>query len=293
MKPTKKQHYISQYTLKRFLNSNGQIDAVLLKPSLKRITCSIKDICTEKDFYEDKDRNGNYINRNHTENKFAKIESDLAGYLEHILGILEEKDRDQKLKKMVETGEFETLTVQLMTHLSMVIVRLPEIKKIAFKGTLPREIEHMFYKGILWGDEEAVELAKASYQNTKLKMFEELFSRNPQTGVLNTLINYIINDYYLEFYETPKENKLFFSDSPVIVHDVSDIDYFLPISSTYAIALKKFSEINFIHYYAPHIMSEKMVTDINRLVIQNASNVIICKNMTTEDEIFIKEWRTL
>lgn len=99
LKPTKKQHYISQYTLKRFLNSNGQIDAVLLKPSLKRITCSIKDICTEKDFYEDKDRNGNYINRNHTENKFAKIESDLAGYLEHILGILEEKDRDQKLKK--------------------------------------------------------------------------------------------------------------------------------------------------------------------------------------------------
>jgi len=99
MNYTKKQHYISKYILKRFLNQNGKIDAILLQSSPKRIRSSIENVFSEKDFYEDKDRDGNYINRNQTESKFANIEAELAVWVDKLICILADDNRATVLKK--------------------------------------------------------------------------------------------------------------------------------------------------------------------------------------------------
>jgi len=46
----------------------------------------------------------------------------------------------------------------------------------------------------------------------------------------------------MEIYEAPRNKKLYLSDNPVIVNDITEVDYFLPISPKYAIALKKYSD---------------------------------------------------
>lgn len=63
MSYTKKQHYLSRYIIKKFMNDKGKIDAVLVN-SIKRIVVDSNNICVENDFYEDKSRDGQYINRN-------------------------------------------------------------------------------------------------------------------------------------------------------------------------------------------------------------------------------------
>jgi len=44
---------------------------------------------------------------------------------------------------MTETEEYETLTVWLMLHLTIVLIRLPGVKKIAFEEDIPLEIQQL------------------------------------------------------------------------------------------------------------------------------------------------------
>lgn len=89
--------------------------------SIKRIVIDSKDICVEKDFYEDKSRDGGYIYRNRTENKFADMESELANIIEDLFEILNDDNCNNRLRHMYNTGEWEYLSVYLMFHLTLVL----------------------------------------------------------------------------------------------------------------------------------------------------------------------------
>ncbi|WP_333651754.1 DUF4238 domain-containing protein [Lacrimispora sp.] len=83
---TIKQHYVSKYILKRFINQHNKIDAILLQENeLRRVYANIRDICLERDFYEDIDHDGQYIERNRTENKFASMENEIAKHVDSFI----------------------------------------------------------------------------------------------------------------------------------------------------------------------------------------------------------------
>lgn len=288
---TKKQHYLSRYVLKRFINNTGKIDAVIL-PSVKKISSNINDICVEKDFYEDKYKDGQYINRNRTENKFATIESDIANKLEYLFQILNCEDHYEKLKGMHISGEWDYLSVFLMLHLTLVIIRSPVFKEIVFnKDELPLEIKQIFYKEFLFGKEEAKILAINQFQDEELKLILKMLEESNIDGGINILMNNLINNYFIELYQSPANKKFFLSDNPVIINGIDGIDYFMPISPYIAISMKRFPNVNKVKYktHIIHKASEKMIDNINRFIVTNANRVIIVQNMGNKEFEFIKE----
>lgn len=196
---TKKQHYLSRYVMKRFINDKGKIDAVLVS-SIKEISADINDICVENDFYEDKAKDGKYIDRNSTENKFAGMESELANKVEHLFQILKDEDCDDILRKMHSNGEWEHLSVFLMFHLTLVMIRTPKFKDIIFtEDELPLEIKQIFYKEILFGKEDAKTLARNQFQDEKLELILKLIGAGSNSnGGINILMNYLVNNYFIE-----------------------------------------------------------------------------------------------
>lgn len=290
MSYTKKQHYISRYIIKKFLNDKGKVDAVLVD-SIKRIVRDSKDICVEKDFYEDKYRDGEYIDRNRTENKFADMESELANKIEDLFEILNDENCNDRLRLMYNTEEWEDLSVYLMLHLTLVMIRTPKFKEIIFnKDELPLEIKQVFYKEFLFGEEEAKILASKQFQGKELDIISKVIEKNPDfNGGINVLMNYLVNNYYIEVYKAPVKKKFFLSDNPIIVNQIEGIDYFMPLSSNFAIAMKKISWTKQVSISTLPTVSEKMVDGVNKMIIGNSTRVVIVENMTREEFEFIRD----
>lgn len=290
MSYTKKQHYLSRYVLKRFTNDKCKIDAVLVN-STKRIVVNINDICVENDFYEDKSRDGQYIDRNRTENKFADMESELASKIEYLFGILNDENCKDRLRNMYLTEEWESLSVYLMFHLTLVMIRNPKLKEIVFnKDKLPLEMKQLFYKELLFGKKEAKVLALKQFQDSELDIILKLLENKADfDGGVNELMNYLINNYFVEVYKVPIEKKFFLSDDPIIVNEIEGIDYFMPLSSDVAIAMKRIPNSGQCNIEILPTVSEKMVDGINKIIIKNATRVIIVQNMTMQEFEFIRE----
>lgn len=288
MSYTKKQHYLSRYIIKKFLNDKGKVDAVLVDP-IKRIVVDSKDICVEKDFYEDKSRDGKYIDRNRTETKFADMESKLANKIEDLFKILSGENCNDILRHMYITGEWEHLSVYLMLHLTLVMIREPKLKEIVFsKDELSLEIKQLFYKEFLFGKEEAKLLASKHFQDSELDIIVKVIENNSNfDGGINELMNYLVNNYFVEVYKAPVEKKFFLSDDPIIVNEIEDIDYFMPLSSNVAIAMKRIPKSGQCNIRILPVASEKMIDGINKLIIGNATRVIIVQNMTSQEFDFI------
>lgn len=73
-------------------------------------------------------------------------------------------------------------------------------------------------------------------------------------------MNYLVNNYYIEIYKAPLKNKFFLSDNPIIVNQIEGIDYFMPLSSNYAIVMKKISRLD----HCILLFVEKFLEIINR-----------------------------
>lgn len=290
MSYTKKQHYLSRYIINKFLNDKGKVDAVLVNP-IKRIVRDSKYICVEKDFYEDKSRDGEYIDRNRAENKFADMESELANKIEDLFEILNDENCNDRLRLMYNTEEWEDLSVYLMLHLTLVMIRTPKFKEIIFyKDGLPLEIKQVFYKEFLFGEEEAKILASKQFQGKDLDIISKVIEKNPDfNGGINVLMNYLVNNYYIEVYKAPVKKKFFLSDNPIIVNQIEGIDYFMPLSSNFAIAMKKISWTKQVNISILPTASEKMVDGVNKMIIGNSTRVVIVENMTREEFEFIRD----
>lgn len=287
---TKKQHYLSRYIIKKFMNDKGKIDAVLVT-SIKRIVADSKDICVENDFYEDKYRDGEYIDRNRTENKFAIMESELSSKVEGLFKILNEEDCNNRLRQMYITGEWDDLSVYLMLHLTLVMIRIPKYKEIIFNNDkLPLEVKQVFYKEALFGKEEAKILASKQFQDKELDTVFKVIEKNLDfNGGINVLMNHLVNNYFIEVYKAPIKKKFFLSDDPIIVNEIQGIDYFMPLSSNVAVAMKRIPESGQCNINILPTASGKMVDGINKIIIGNATRVIIVQNMTSQEFDFIRE----
>lgn len=289
---TKKQHYISRYILKRFMNKNNKIDAVLINQmEMKRISTNINDICSERDFYEDKDSSGNYIQRNHTENKFAKMEDAIAKEIDGLIKLLKDEKVAIKNDEMIRSGEWENISIWLMLHLTLVLIRLPSVKKIVYSNeSLSNEIKQVFYKNLLWGKVEAEALAEKHFNGRNFESIQYVIRNGENNGGINVLMNYLVNNYYVEIYRIPGEKNIYLTDNPAIINEITDIDYFLPLTPSYALVLKKITSNEITMRILPEATT-RMVDELNTYLVSKADNLIIVQDMTDEDYEFILKHR--
>lgn len=289
---TKKQHYISRYILKRFMKKNDKIDAVLINQmEMKRVSTNINDICSERDFYEDKDSSGKYIQRNHTENKFAKMEDAIAKEIDGLIKLLKDDKVAIKIDEMIKSDEWENISIWLMLHLTLVLIRLPSFKKIVYSNeSLSNEIKQVFYKNLLWGKVEAEVLAEKLFNGRNFESIQDVIRNGENNGGINVLMNYLVNNYYVEIYRTPFEKKIYLTDNPVIINEITGIDYFLPLTPSYALVLKKITSNEITLRILPEATT-LMVDELNTYLVHKADNLIIVQDMTDEDYEFILKHR--
>ena len=103
-------------------------------------------------------------------------------------------------------------------------------------------------------------------------------------------MNYLVNNYYVEIYKTPDEKKIYLTDNPVIINDITEIDYFLPLTPNYALVLKKITSNEITLRILPEATT-RMVDELNTYLINKADNLIIVQDMTDEDYEFILKHR--
>jgi hypothetical protein len=276
------------------MNKNNKIDAVLINQlEMKRVSTNINDICSERDFYEDKDSSGKYIQRNHTENKFAKMEDAIAKEIDGLIKLLEDDKVAIKIDEMIKSGEWENISIWLMLHLTLVLIRLPSVKKIVYSNeSLSNEIKQVFYKNLLWGKVEAEVLAEKLFNGRNFESIQYVIKNGENNGGINVLMNYLVNNYYVEIYRTPVEKKIYLIDNPVIINDITEIDYFLPLTPNYALVLKKITSNEIALRILPEATT-RMVDELNTYLVHKADNLIIVQDMTDEDYEFILKHRLL
>ena len=235
MNYTKQQHYLSKYIIERFTNNEDMIDAVYV-PILKKICKCSTDICTKNNFYEDENIFGEFINRNRTENMFSTKESLASTAINDLFEILNSVDSNKKLRNMYTSGDFDYLSLQLMVHLTLIMIRTPQFKSLFDNRKKPKAITQLLYKQAVSGKEEARILASELYQDDTLNEILKYLESSNTPNMFEKLLNVLISNYFIEIYKAPIGKKFFLSDNPVIVKKYDDIDYFIPLSSDTALA---------------------------------------------------------
>ena len=123
MQYTVDEHFVSQFIINRFSNSQEQVGFINVKQNEPIIrTSKSTAICFCKDMYEIKNTDGTYFERNSTENRYAAIEAEISGKLEpmiaklHLGGRLSAEDN-----------------AYLAVLLALQLVRVPMMKRVIHK----------------------------------------------------------------------------------------------------------------------------------------------------------------
>lgn len=289
----KKEHYVSQYILKRFCSKNNMIDQVRFNDDdIKRFSQNIRETCSENDFFEVKLGDGSYINRNRMEDRFEQLEDVVSKYIEETLEIVKRENSKQEIEKMINNGEWDKLTIYLMLHLTLTIVRTPSMKEIVFKNEkYSQETNHVFYNDLLWGESEAKILSQKLFIGDDKANIDKAIEMGENRGSINVFLNYLANNHYLELCLTPDNKTYYLTDSPVIVNHFSDIDYFLPLSPRIAMVLRRIPSDNYFISILP-VLSSEQVDLLNGCLVKKADKTVIVQNMSDEDFEFIKKARS-
>jgi hypothetical protein len=133
-------------------------------------------------------------------------------------------------------------------------------------------------------------LAENLFEGLNLDTIYSVIRKGENKDAISTLMNYLINNYYVEIYMTPENKKFYLTDNPVIVNDISNIDYFLPLSPNVAMVLKKITS-EAINIQVLPVATARMVDGVNSYLIQKAERIIIVQDMTDDDFKYINKIR--
>lgn len=123
--PTVKQHYISQFYLRGFSDDEIYIYRYDIQDKKNVKQVPINSICYEKNLYEFKNTDGEYIERNIVEDRLAILEGKISE-------VINEIDRNSTEPRNYMTGSFLSKEQKafLISFATIQILRVPEIIKL-------------------------------------------------------------------------------------------------------------------------------------------------------------------
>lgn len=86
------------------------------------------------------------------------------------------------------------------------------------------------------------------------------------------------------------EKKYYLTDNPVIVKEITGVDYFLPLTPDIVLVVKRIPSDTYM-IQPLSVITEHMVDCVNQYLIQNSDKVIIVQDMTYGDFTFIEKVR--
>lgn len=266
------EHFVPQFIIKRFSNSQEQVGMINTKqkpPVLK--TTKSTAICFSKDMYEIKNVDGSYFERNSTEKRYAAIEAELSGKLEPMIVKLHLGE-----KLSVEDNVYLTVLFALQ------LVRTPMLKRVVFKKdglnqNVARQLEqNSIYKMMI----DSVDVGIQYLLQNGFAMSDETIQQirntaNHQESMLDEVVQYIQRNCSFYFI-TMQSHPFILSDNPVLIDTFENTKYIFPIAPRLAIICAvRGTDKNMDWGYLNRI-EDDAVDKINLFSIQNADNLIVC-----------------
>lgn len=237
----RKQHYIPQFYLQGFANSQGQVWAYRHNPGTLYKT-SIKDICAERDLYETSLANASepkYVERGVVESALATLENNIAPSVRFLRGF----NPDASAMEAEELWRHLYVTCVFISNL---IVRNPRRIKTQRKNA--EALTHRLIATDFFTSTDLIELDKLGYLSDFSKVVEfgilhsELFSLDKKSSM--TRLEEVFCGMSFLLLKAPSDGEFITSSCPFTMiwlnaaADNPDMIYF-PLSSSAALILKR------------------------------------------------------
>ncbi|TPR55234.1 DUF4238 domain-containing protein [Enterococcus sp. OL5] len=286
----KQEHYIPQFVLKYFENNQGNVSFVNVEVSpIKMLRGSVPKIMQERDFYEIKNEEGDYVFRNYVEKRYSDSESYISPFYNKFLEMSKEGNFDIIFKEIVESEEWAEIESSLLMYLMLLLVRGKGIKKISYsKSDLPKKHKDILHLLLTTNNFVTAEFAKKIYYGEELEEILQFIKENGN-NMWDTLKKHIMENYQIRVFKVNETNRLFLSDNPVIIQKFEGEDYILPLSQELCIILVPLNVVEDSWKIDTKIfgLDNKAVNKINAQSIKNTHKLIIISG--ENDLEFVKE----
>lgn len=286
----KQEHYIPQFVLKYFENNQGNVSFVNVEVSpIKMLRGSVPKIMQERDFYEIKNEEGDYVFRNYVEKRYSDLESYISPFYNKFLEMSKEGNFDIIFKEIVESEEWAEIESSLLMYLMLLLVRGKGIKKISYsKSDLPKKHKDILHLLLTTNNFVTAEFAKKIYYGEELEEILQFIKENGN-NMWDTLKKHIMENYQIRVFKVNETNRLFLSDNPVIIQKFEGEDYILPLSPELCIILVPLNVVEDSWKIDTKIfgLDNKAVNKINAQSIKNTHKLIIISG--ENDLEFVKE----
>lgn len=281
----KQQHYIPQFVLKNFQNEDNNILLADAKRfPMKAIKSSFNKVMREKDFYEIKDDNGNYILRNYIEDIYSRIEGDIKPSYQEFIDLSKYDDFQDKFVELIRKERWPEIESNLLLYLIITLIRSKKVKKLVYENSnLKGREKYIMYLLFTTSQAQTIKYAKRMYKDQELENILH-FIKSCTEQPLKSLFERIMSKYQIRVHRALGNKKFFLSDNPVIVQKFEGEDYHLPISPEVCIGLVpiKFKGDKVLIDNHVYNISDENVDRINEQSILNTDRMII---INSEDDL--------
>ncbi|WP_029486862.1 DUF4238 domain-containing protein [Enterococcus gallinarum] len=286
----RQEHYIPQFVLKYFGDTNGKVSFVNVGASpIKMLKGSALKVMQERDFYEIKNDEGDYVLRNFIEKRYSDIESYISPFYNKFLKMSQKEDFDTIFKETVQSEEWAEIESSLLLYLIVLLIRGKGLKKISYSKTkLPERYQHILHLMFTTNNAVAAEFVKKIYYGEELEGVLHFIKEN-ENNLWDTLQKHIMGNYQIRVFKTKETNRLFLSDNPIIIQKFEGEDYILPLSPELCVFLVPLNVEGDLVKIDTKIfgLDNKAVNKINAQSIKNTDQLLIISN--ENDLEFIKK----
>ena len=282
----KHQHYIPQFALSSFQNSQGKIPYTIIGEKQLNIYYSTTNkLMQERDFYEFKTTTNNYIRRNFLEDDYAFFENELASNFNFFINLTSKPNFQEKFNEIIQNNKWGDIEATLLTYLFLLLIRGKDVKQIVYsKKQFPIEINHVMYLLATTSKLNAVRYAKEMFQGEELEYVLRFIKEEKNDNPLTNLAKHIMTNYQVRVCKVKGKKRFFLSDNPVIVQKFEGEDYILPLSPDICIILIPIS-----------LKDNKIEIDTSILYLEDANVDRINKHevRNTKQQILISDEKDL
>lgn len=268
--PVIKQHFVPQFILRNFADSNGFLTIIDKQSAPARIiTTKPSAVLFENDMYETRNIDGSYFDRNVIENSFAQIE----GYISSILQAVNNNLSTRKTLSPNEEAAFALFTALQLVRIPMVREIINNSPKGRFTSNADKEIyDKATYRMMLLSRESGFEYLKEN----GLELSEEAKKQLKGQSLLEYTASFILSECAIYILIAPDNSPYLLSDMPVLIDCFSDAKYIFPVAPQIAICCSLFEEASQSEFGGFIQAKSEWIEKINALLCDRAKRWIVC-----------------
>ena len=268
--PVIKQHFVPQFILRNFADSNGFL-TIIDKQSVpaRIITTKPSAVLFENDMYETRNIDGSYFDRNVIENRFAQIE----GYISGILQAVNNNLSGRKTLSPDEEAAFALFIALQLVRIPMARDIINNSPKGRFTSNADKEIyDKATYRMMLLSRESGFQYLKEN----GLEMSEEAKKQLKGQSLLEYTASFILSECAIYILIAPDDSPYLLSDMPVLIDCFSDAKYIFPVAPKIALCCCLFEDASQVELGGFIQAKSEWIEKINALLCDRAKRWIVC-----------------